>query len=358
MRCAPLKEGRASRLMSDTTPFRTRKISHPRVRALTKQPPPRPPQSPINPQLKPYTPIMGRIEIREVKKNDREARIQQAIQERTKGTNLRDLAILYNIPRSTLSDRLRGATPHHEAQKEQQALSLVVERSLVRWINDMDASGFLPCLDLFKAVAARLVLDDGGPPLGITWLRRFLNRQPQHSTKFANRLNRKRAHSSKSEPINDFFRKLQALLRKYKFLPHNIYNMDEKGFLLGLSDRTNVIVRRGRRQPARETHDGSREWITVVETCCANSAVLPPMVIFQGKCLYLGWFDADDDYTDQTAIFAQGGKGFTTNELATWWLSYFDNWTRDATDSQQRLLTLNGHRTHYSLDFIRCAVQN
>ena len=134
--------------MSDTTTSRTRKISHPGVRALTKQP--SPPQSPINPQLKPHTLniIMGRIKIREVKENDREARIQQTVQEgTTKGTNLRDLAILYNVPRSALSDRLRGIPPRHEAQKKEQTLSPAVERSLVRWIDDMDASGFPPCLD-------------------------------------------------------------------------------------------------------------------------------------------------------------------------------------------------------------------
>ena len=97
----------------------------------------------------------------------------------------------------------------------------------------MDASGFPPHLGLLKAVAARLVSDDGGPSLGITWLRKFLNRHPEHSTKFASGSNRQRAPSSKSAPIKDYLRKLQTLLRKYKFLPHNIYNMDEKGFLLG-----------------------------------------------------------------------------------------------------------------------------
>ena len=81
---------------------------------------------------------MGRTKIREVEENGHEARIQQ---ERTrKGTNLRDLAILYIVPHSTLSDRLRGIPPRHEAQKKQQALSPVVEQSLVRWIDDMDAS--------------------------------------------------------------------------------------------------------------------------------------------------------------------------------------------------------------------------
>ena len=93
--------------------------------------------------------------------------------------------------------------------------------------------------------------------------------------------------------------------------------MDEKGFILGLSNKAKVIVRRGRRQPARETQDGSREWITVVETCCAKSTMLPPMVIFQDKGLYCGWFDADADYADQTAIFVHSEKGFTTNGLAT-----------------------------------------
>ena len=159
----------------------------------------------VNPQLKPQTLniIMGRIKIREAKKNDCEARIQQAIQEQTtKGTNLRDLAILYNVPRSTLSDRLRGIPPCREAQEKKQALSPAVERSLVHWIDNMDASGFPPHLDLFKAVAARLVSDDGGPLLGITWLRKFLNRHPEYSTRFASGLNHQRALSSKPEPAS------------------------------------------------------------------------------------------------------------------------------------------------------------
>ena len=90
------------------------------------------------------------------------------------------------------------------------------------------------------------------------------------------------------------------LLRKHNFLSHNIYNMDGKGFHLGMSNRAKFIVRRGR-GPPRETENGSREWITVVETCCANNAMLPPMVIYHDKGLYRGWFEADDDYVDQTA---------------------------------------------------------
>ena len=76
----------------------------------------------------------------------------------------------------------------------------------------MDAFGFPPHLDLFKAMVARLVSDDGGPPLDITWLRKSLNRYPEYSTRFASGLNRQRALSSKPELIKDYFRKLQTLL--------------------------------------------------------------------------------------------------------------------------------------------------
>ena len=39
-------------------------------------------------------------------------------------------------------------------------------------------------------------------------------------------------------------------------------------------------------------------------------------------------------------------------------MDYFNAWTQDAADGQQRLLILDGHRTHYSIDFVRYAVKN
>ena len=56
--------------------------------------------------------------------------------------------------------------------------------------------------------------------------------------------------------LASIYLKLQMLLRKHNFLPHNINAVDEKGFLLGMSNRAKVIVRGGRR-PAQEIQDGS-----------------------------------------------------------------------------------------------------
>ena len=63
-------------------------------------------------------------------------------------------------------------------------------------------------------------------------------------------------------PIIDYFNKLKKVLKEYSFLPENIYNIDEKGFM---SNRTKVICRAGRRPP-QVTQDGTRELITVIET--------------------------------------------------------------------------------------------
>ena len=68
-----------------------------------------------------------------------------------------------------------------------------------------------------------------------------------------------------------------------------MWNMDEKGFILGTANWAKVIARAGRRPP-RTTHDGTRELITVIETCGAKRAMLPPMVVFKGTAHYKGWY--------------------------------------------------------------------
>ena len=135
----------------------------------------------------------------------------------------------------------------------------------------MDTQGFPPRLDLFKSMADHLAqkhADEDDDPsiaeLGKNWLRGFLNRHPELSTRYSTNFVKQRALASDPEVIASYFQKLEIILRKYKFKPHNMYNMDEKGFLLCISDRGKVIVRRGQRN-AEEMTDGSRDWVTAVK---------------------------------------------------------------------------------------------
>ena len=84
---------------------------------------------------------------------------------------------------------------------------------------------------------------------------------------------------------------LKQAFTEDNFMPKNTYSMDRKGFTLGMPNCAKVIYRAGRRHP-RAKQDETREFITVIETICANTDaqfILSPMGIFQGAPHCRGW---------------------------------------------------------------------
>ena len=70
-----------------------------------------------------------------------------------------------------------------------------------------------------------------------------------------------------------------------------MYNMDEKGFQQGISDKAKVIcVHRQRGMTGKMATDGTRKLITVVETISGDGVSLPPLVIYKGASHYMGWY--------------------------------------------------------------------
>jgi hypothetical protein len=287
---------------------------------------------------------MGRVKTRTAISNDKEERIRRAIAERAaERTALPELALKYGVPRTTLGDRLQGGRSMREAKAEEQSLNPYQEKALVKWVAQMESTGFPPRLDLFKAIAAHLAKqraeDEGDPKLaklGCSWLRGFLNRHPEIAAKYAVSLDIPRELAGQPGPIRRYFELLGRLFKKYRFKRENIYNMDEKGFMLGMGNRAKVITHRTTKPP-KETQDGSREWITVVEPCAADNTMLAPIVIYQGQAIYRGWYDVDVKMDRRTA-FARSDKGFTNDELALDWLrDYFNPWTKDRANGEPRL---------------------
>ena len=103
--------------------------------------------------------------------------------------------------------------------------------------------------------------------------------------------------------------------------------MDEKGFMMGVALRCKVICKRGTRS-ARLTQDGSREWVTVIETISGDGRVLRPMIINKGQAHYMGWY-AKLRKKD-LATFGVSEKGWSTEALGLRWLKeIFDIETRE-----------------------------
>ena len=103
--------------------------------------------------------------------------------------------------------------------------------------------------------------------------------------------------------------------------------MDEKGFLMGTALRCHVICRRSRGSP-KLIQDGSRDWVTVIETISGNGRVLSPMIINKGQGHYMGWY-AYLKKKDRV-VFGVSPTGWSNEKLALQWLQQvFDKETKD-----------------------------
>jgi len=83
--------------------------------------------------------------------------------------------------------------------------------------------------------------------IGKNYLTRFLNRHPELVSKLSSNFDKRRIKQSGPELIQRHFVKIQQVRWKYSITDANTYNMAEKGFRQGVSDRAKVICQRRER---------------------------------------------------------------------------------------------------------------
>ncbi|XP_044717106.1 DDE superfamily endonuclease domain-containing protein [Hirsutella rhossiliensis] len=137
-------------------------------------------------------------------------------------------------------------------------------------------------------------------------------------------------------------------IEKYDILPCNTYNVDEKGFLLGVINRTK--------------RDGNRSWITFLACVCQDLTALPPFLIYQGKPGQVqdSWL-TEFDPEHQAAFFTTSETGWTNHELGKEWLiGVFDRFTKEKARNGRdyRLLITDGHSSHVNMDFLEWCDQH
>jgi len=156
---------------------------------------------------------------------------------------------------------------------------------------------------------------------------------------------------------------LQEKVEKYHIRPSNIYNFDEKGFLLGICRTMKRIISINQLRTKKllgANQDGSREFISLLACICADGTTLPPGLIYQGKSgdLQDVWLE-DFDSSREEAYFAVSTKGWTNEELGMSWLTkIFDPRTKAKAGNSKRLLLVDGHSSHVNLRFIDYCDEN
>jgi hypothetical protein len=194
------------------------------------------------------------------------------------------IALKYGVVASTLRRRHIAETqPRSLRNVQQQLLTPEQEQELVRWI-DEETQGHQPPGRLLVKQKASLL---AGKPVGVNWVYRFLHRHEDDLVfKNAAPMDRLRHEADSYLKYQSYFTYLESKLEEYQVPPDQTYNMDEKGFAMGIMNSSKRFFSRDlweRKVVKAPLQDGSRDWITVLACICADGTPLPPGLIYQSK---------------------------------------------------------------------------
>ncbi|CEL11935.1 hypothetical protein ASPCAL15029 [Aspergillus calidoustus] len=142
-----------------------------------------------------------------------------------------------------------------------------------------------------------------------------------------------------------------------------MYNMDEKGFLIGvLSKAKRIFSRRDNETDGSQqrVQDGNREWITTIGCICADGTSLSPGLIYQAASgnLQDSWLQ---DFKNEThhCFFASSKTGWTNNDLGFAWIrDVFDRETKEKARRRWRLLIMDSHGSHLTPQIMEFCMAN
>lgn len=142
-----------------------------------------------------------------------------------------------------------------------------------------------------------------------------------------------------------------------------MYNFDEKCFLAGISRFKKRVVALGQlltKQLLGSSQDGSREFITLIVSICADSTCLPPALIYKSESgeIVDTWLN-NFNHGKHEAYFAASDKGWSNESIGLHWLEHvFDRHTKAKAQRDRRLLIVDGHNSHLNMKFINYADRN
>jgi transposase len=205
------------------------------------------------------------------------------LESREAGDNFsyRQVAKMFGVDRTTLSRRHKGVQGSREAKiANQQRLNPQQEEEVCSHIERATRDGLPPTRGILKnfgsAVAQQEVSD--------SWVKRFRRRHPDKLiTKWDTGIDRERQVADSKHKYELYFNLLHSKMVEHGIDERNTYNMDEKGFFVGVANRRKRIFSKAVWESGERTQamrDGNREWITLLACVCASGDALPPALIY------------------------------------------------------------------------------
>jgi hypothetical protein len=274
--------------------------------------------------------------------------------------NISATARSHGIHPSTLSRRWRGrSTSKKIALSDRRFLNNEQERSLINYINELSERSAAPTPAMVTAFASQLA----GRAPGHCWVSRFVRRhRSELESAYLNNLDLDRHQADSAHSFQVYFDTVNQKIQQYQISEDNIYNMDEKGFLLGRLNKVRRIFSKDLKGSGKllgAVQDGSRDWLTVAATICADGTALAPLLIYQSDAgtIQDSWL-RDFDPEEQDCFFSSSPSGWTSDEIGSKWLQeLFDTRTAAKARRNWRLLFVDGHGSHVTTEFLQKALE-
>ena len=274
--------------------------------------------------------------------------------------NISATAKKHHVDRSVLSRRFRGvATSAQEKAQNQCLLSPIQERDLVLYINKLTEIGLPPTPAMVRNIAG----DISEKIPGKDWSHRFCKRW-RHTldSRYLQAIDLSRQKADSERSYTFYFELLDIKLRQYEVQARNIYNMDEKGFMIGQLSKARRIFTKDAFERGRllgPGQDGNREWITCIATICADGTWLPPGLIYAGESGLRDSWVQDFDGNTHNCYFATSPTGWTNDALGMSYLTkIFDPATRQKARRDWRVLFCDGHGSHINMAFLNWCIEH
>jgi hypothetical protein len=157
---------------------------------------------------------------------------------------------------------------------------------------------------------------------GHCWVPRFVKRhRSKLDSAYLNNLDLERHQADSVHSYEVYFNTVNQKIRQYHISEDNIYNMDERGFLLGRLNKVRRIFSKDLKGSGKllgAAQDGSRDWLTVVAAICADGTALAPLLIYQSEAgnIQDSWL-TDFNAEEQDCFFSSSPNGWTSDDIGS-----------------------------------------
>ncbi|XP_014217717.1 jerky protein homolog-like [Copidosoma floridanum] len=275
-----------------------------------------------------------------------------------RGKSVRDAAVTFGIPKSTLHSKLKYTSPLNAKKGPRTVLTPNEETEIVNWLITCAETGFpvtknqmLDYIQKFLKTCKRKNPFTNDRP-GKEWYSSFMKRHTNLSERIAQNPTTSRALLNEQD-IRLWFAKVQADLDSKNLTeiePMRIFNLDESAFMLVPKDNT-VLTKKGAKSVHQIVGKNEKMCITTLFIASASGVLPLPMVLFNLK--YTPKKEILSRMPKESGVGYSDGGWMTADTFYNYVVNVFYKWLVKNHIPFPIILYANNHSSHVSIPLLK-----